>query len=106
MFELDVNRGDALIFDGSLPHGQGPSPSEETWTIFVTLHEPGTFEKGFPDETLNQSVSIYRDLTYCGEGWQPQDLKHFYAYPMVLQQVQFPCDLTFFTCVRTVSQGQ
>ena len=86
MFEMEVNRGDALIFDGSLPHGQGPSPVE-TWTIFITLHEPNTFVRGFRDETINQSVSIYRDLTEPGQSWTTSSLQHFYDFPILMQQV-------------------
>ena len=29
--------GDALIFDGSLPHGQGAIEDEDAWSIFCDL---------------------------------------------------------------------
>jgi hypothetical protein len=88
MFSLDVNRGDALLFDGSVPHGQGAIPhGVETWTIFATLHEPGTFEDGFPNMTLNQSTSIFWGLTDDKDSWDAESLKYLYAYPVVLQQV-------------------
>ena len=88
MFSLDVNRGDALLFDGSVPHGQGAIPhGVETWTIFATLHKPGTFQQGFPNKTLNQSTSIFWGLTEDNTSWDKKSLEYFYVYPVVLQQV-------------------
>ena len=88
MFAMKVERGDALIFDGSLPHGQGEIPEDEdTWSLFVTLHEPGTFAKGFPNASINQSISIYRALTKEDQGWDKGCLQHFYDHPLLLQQV-------------------
>ena len=89
LFALKVERGDALIFDGSLPHGQGAIEDEDTWSIFVTLHDPGTFTEGFPNASVNQSVSIYRALTTEDHGWDENSLQHFYDYPLLLQQVCF-----------------
>ena len=78
MFSLRVESGDALLFDGSVPHGQGAIPDKiETWTIFATLHEPGTFREGFPDMTLNQSNSIYGALTKEGHSWDLESLDYF-----------------------------
>lgn len=88
MFEMNVERGDALIFDGSVPHGQGAIPADDdTWTIFATLHPRFTFREGFPNMTLNHSTEIYRALTTDGKGWEKEALGHFYDYPIVLQQV-------------------
>ena len=88
MFAIDVKLGDALLFDGSVPHGQGAIPENvETWSLFATLHEPDSFKDGFPDAVLNQSNSIYRALTKRGEIWDVPSLDHFMQYPAVLQQV-------------------
>ena len=86
MFELPVERGDALVFDGSLPHGQGEIGDEDTWTIFVTLHLRGTFGNGFPNETLTHSTYIYRMLTEDHRGWENESVQHLLDYPIVLQQ--------------------
>jgi hypothetical protein len=87
LFELPVQRGDALVFDGSMPHGQGPIIDEDTWTIFVTLHLRGTFQQGFPNETLTHSTYIYRTLTQNGKTWGQEDITHLLEHPIVLQQV-------------------
>jgi hypothetical protein len=88
MFSLKVNRGDVLLFDGSIPHGQGAIPTDcDTWTIFATLHEHNTFNNGFPDQTINHSSSIYRALTKNGSSWDLDSLEHFRAHPALLGQV-------------------
>jgi hypothetical protein len=88
MFSLQVERGDVLLFDGSIPHGQGAIPAQcDTWTIFATLHEHETFNDGFPDQTLNQSNSIYQALTKKGKSWDLDSLAYFRTYPVLLQQV-------------------
>ena len=53
LFALKVERGDALIFDGSLPHGQGAIEDEDTWSIFVTL-----IHRGLP-QRVGQPVGFY-----------------------------------------------
>jgi hypothetical protein len=106
MFAMKVERGDALIFDGSLPHGQGEIPEDEdTWSLFVTLHEPGTFAEGFPNASINQSISIYRALTKEDQGWDKGCLQHFYDHPLLLQQVSLQ-HIAFLThLVGTVFAG-
>ena len=89
MYAVDVKRGDALLFDGSQPHGQGPIPDADTWSLFVTLHTSGTFTHGFPNTTVTQSEWIYRALTAEGQSWKRENLDHFFKYPIVFQQVTF-----------------
>lgn len=89
MYSVDVKRGDALLFNGSKPHGQGLISQQDTWTLFATLHTPGTFTDGFPNTTLTQSESIYHALTAKGKSWSRQDLDHFVQHPLLLKQVRF-----------------
>lgn len=98
MFCLGVRQGDALLFDGSTPHGNWfNGTDEDCYSAFFTLHptsHPG-FEKGFPNTTTAQCYNIWEGLGGpVGKGsssadWPLASRQVFNEHPALLRQVHY-----------------
>lgn len=96
MFSVGVMNGDAVLFDGSTPHGNWFNDTEEDcYSAFVTLHpsdDPG-FDRGFPNTTVAQCFNIWEGLGGAvGRGsksaqWPRTAWQAFTEHPVLLGQV-------------------
>ena len=88
---MGVEESDALVADGSCPHGNWFTKEEDVYTIFMTMHmqDDDGFREGFEDRTYSQAYMIFDALCGDDESWSPAALTQFIEHPVLLGQVLF-----------------
>jgi hypothetical protein len=89
LFCLGVEEGDALIADGSNPHGNWFTGDEDVYSIFMTMHPSNDqeFALGFENKTYAQCYMIFEELGAINQQWSETGLAQLIAHPSLLNQV-------------------
>ncbi len=90
LFCLGVEENDALIADGSVPHGNWFTGDEAVYTIFMTMHPSNddAYQLGFENKTYTQCYMIFDELGSSHQTWSTAGIQQFREHPTLLSQVE------------------
>ena len=90
LFCLGVEENDALIADGSVPHGNWFTGDEDVYTIFMTMHPSNddAFALGFENKTYTQCYMIFEELGGSNQNWSTPGIQTMRENPNLLSQVK------------------